>query len=52
MTADPDFTIGIEEEYLLVDCDSLQLADATEDLFTECFAELEGQVSPCRPTAS
>lgn len=46
MSADPEFTIGIEEEYLLVDRDSLQLADATEDLISECLAELEGQVSP------
>ncbi len=43
---EPDFTIGIEEEYLLVDRDSLALADAPEGLMTACADELEGQVSP------
>ncbi|MDU8942234.1 carboxylate-amine ligase [Ovoidimarina sediminis] len=46
MTSDPEFTIGIEEEYLLVDRDSFKLADATEGLIAECLNELEGQVSP------
>lgn len=40
------FTIGIEEEYLLVDRETLALAVAPDDLMTECRAELEGQVSP------
>ncbi|MCK0148419.1 carboxylate-amine ligase [Marivita sp. S6314] len=43
---EPDFTIGIEEEYLLVDLDSYALAEAPEDLMTACAAELEKQVSP------
>ena len=43
---EPDFTIGIEEEYLLVDKDSLDLAPAPDALMTACKAELEGQVSP------
>ncbi|ALG90590.1 MULTISPECIES: carboxylate-amine ligase [Actibacterium] len=44
--ADPDFTIGIEEEYLLVDCDTLALATAPDALMSACTAELEGQFSP------
>ncbi|WP_135503330.1 carboxylate-amine ligase [Roseovarius aestuariivivens] len=43
---DPAFTIGIEEEYLLVDRDSLALAEAPEDLMAACAAELEDQVAP------
>jgi len=43
---DPDFTIGIEEEYLLVDARTLDLAEAPEGLFDECQARLEGQISP------
>ena len=42
----PDFTIGIEEEYLLVDLDTLDLAPAPADLMTRCGAALEGQFSP------
>lgn len=42
----PDFTLGIEEEYLLVDRDSLQLSDAPEALMSDCAAALEDQVSP------
>ncbi|SPH17677.1 Putative glutamate--cysteine ligase 2 [Defluviimonas aquaemixtae] len=45
MTA-PDFTIGIEEEYLLVDRESLALAVAPEELMARCKAEFEDQVSP------
>ncbi|WP_171098771.1 carboxylate-amine ligase [Ruegeria sp. HKCCD7255] len=41
-----DFTLGIEEEYLLVDRDSLQLAEAPEALMAACQADFEGQVSP------
>jgi carboxylate-amine ligase len=40
------FTIGIEEEYLLVDRESLALAEAPAGLMEECKSELEGQVSP------
>ena len=42
----PAFTIGVEEEYLLVDQGSLELAEAPEGLMADCKAELEGQVSP------
>lgn len=44
--AHPDFTIGIEEEYLLVDRDSCALADAPQALMEECQNRLQGQVSP------
>ena len=43
---EPDFTIGIEEEYLLVDLDSCALAPAPPELMARCAAELEGQFSP------
>jgi len=43
---EPPFSIGIEEEYLLVDTDSCDLAEAPPELMTACAAELEGQVSP------
>lgn len=43
---EPDFTIGIEEEYLLVDRDSCALVEAPDGLMEACAAELEGQVSP------
>ena len=45
-TSGPDFTIGIEEEYLLVDRDSLDLAEAPEALMDACQSELEDQVAP------
>ncbi len=44
--AEPEFTIGVEEEYLLVDTDSCALAEAPEDLMEKCLSEIEGQVSP------
>lgn len=40
------FTMGIEEEYLLVDLDSLDLAKAPDALMTACQADLQDQVSP------
>ncbi len=47
MTAQiPAFSLGIEEEYLLVDRDSCELAEAPEGLMEACQSELEGQVSP------
>ncbi len=46
MSSSPAFTIGIEEEYLLVDKDSLDLAPAPEALMERCGAALEGQFSP------
>ncbi|MBN9889011.1 carboxylate-amine ligase [Salipiger abyssi] len=42
----PEFSLGIEEEYLLVDRDSLALAEAPEALLAACSEELEGQVTP------
>lgn len=42
----PGFTIGIEEEYLLVDRDSLRLAHAPDGLMEACAGELQDQVSP------
>ena len=45
--SDPTFTIGIEEEYLLVDKTSRDLVhDAPQGLMDECEAELKSQVSP------
>ncbi|WP_052161526.1 carboxylate-amine ligase [Hoeflea sp. BAL378] len=42
----PSFTLGVEEEYLLVDRDSLDLAAAPESLMAQCVEELHDQVSP------
>jgi carboxylate-amine ligase len=42
----PDLTIGIEEEYLLVHQDTLELAEAPAALMAACQAAFEGQVSP------
>mgnify|MGYP003393854285 FL=1 len=47
MTAEPEFTIGIEEEYHLVDRASRDLASAPPaSMLTECQGLLTGQVSP------
>ncbi|MBE0414173.1 carboxylate-amine ligase [Yoonia sp.] len=47
MTRDmPPFTIGIEEEYLLVDPSTMALASAPDGLIAACKADLKGQVSP------
>jgi carboxylate-amine ligase len=43
---EPNFTIGIEEEYLLVDRESLALAVAPDELMAACHEEMDGQVSP------
>lgn len=43
---EPAFTLGIEEEYLLVDQDSCALAMAPPELMRECSKALEGQFSP------
>ncbi len=43
---EPAFSIGIEEEYLLVDQETLGLAEAPPDLMAACVEALEGQVSP------
>lgn len=45
--AEPSFTVGIEEEYLLVDRESRDLVkDAPDSLMSECERRLEGRVSP------
>jgi carboxylate-amine ligase len=44
---DPAFTLGIEEEYLLVDVATRDLVDDPPDaMVAECEALLEGQVTP------
>jgi carboxylate-amine ligase len=43
---EPPFTIGVEEEYLLVDARSFELARAPQALMDSCMAEMDGQVSP------
>ncbi len=43
---DPPFTIGIEEEYLLVNKETLKLAKAPAPLMDACKADLKGKVSP------
>ena len=43
---EPAFTIGVEEEYLLVDRDSLDLAAAPEALMAGCAEDLEDRVNP------
>lgn len=45
-TYTPPFTIGIEEEYLLVDQTSLALAHAPDGLIAACKRDLEDKVSP------
>jgi carboxylate-amine ligase len=45
--AEPAFTVGIEEEYLLVDRETRDLVvDPPGTLMEECAALMEGQVSP------
>jgi glutamate---cysteine ligase / carboxylate-amine ligase len=47
MTAEPTFTLGIEEEYLLVDPISRNLIeDAPPGLLADCQAALGSRVSP------
>lgn len=43
---EPSFTLGIEEEYLLVDLETMDLAAAPDQLMNECLEQLEGKVSP------
>ncbi len=44
---DPSFTIGIEEEYLLVNLETRDLVvEAPDSLMSECERRLEGRVSP------
>ncbi len=44
--SDPSFTMGIEEEYLLVDRDSCALAKAPDAMMAACAKALQGQFSP------
>ncbi|MCB1385454.1 MAG: carboxylate-amine ligase [Hyphomicrobiales bacterium] len=44
--ASAPFTLGIEEEYLLVDQETLDLAPAPDALMRDCAKELENKVSP------
>ncbi len=44
--ATPDFTIGIEEEYLLVDRDSLALVEVPDAMMADCKQALADKVSP------
>ncbi|AHM05389.1 Carboxylate-amine ligase [Roseibacterium elongatum DSM 19469] len=44
--AEDAYTLGIEEEYLLVDKETGNLAEAPEALMETCSSKLEGQVSP------
>lgn len=46
MLSTPSFTIGIEEEYLLVDADALTLAEAPDALMDLLQKDLQKQVSP------
>ena len=46
MVQEPEFTIGIEEEYLLVDTETCALAEAPEALMEACIDDLGEQVSP------
>ncbi|MEO0977880.1 MAG: carboxylate-amine ligase [Pseudomonadota bacterium] len=44
---DPSFSVGVEEEYLLVDKSSRKLASSPpKELFSACESALEGRVSP------
>lgn len=45
-TAEPEFTLGVEEEYLLVDKKTRSLVvDPPQSLMSECEEQAEGQVS-------
>ena len=46
MVQEPEFTIGIEEEYLLVDAETCALAEAPQKLMQSCIDDLGEQVSP------
>ena len=45
-TQEPPFTMGIEEEYLLVDTETLALVTAPDALIEACKKDLDEQVSP------
>ena len=44
--SEPSFTLGIEEEYLLVDAKTLDLVEAPEGLMQDCVDRLGKKVSP------
>lgn len=44
--SDPSFTLGIEEEYLVVDADTLDLVEAPDELMQKCLDQLGKKVSP------
>ena len=46
MAISEEFTLGIEEEYLLVDLDTLALAEAPTSMMQDCQSEFGDQVSP------
>lgn len=46
MQDQPDLTLGIEEEYLLVDPETGDLADAPDAMMTACSALMGDQISP------
>ena len=47
MPAEPEFTLGIEEEYLLVDATTGELAtDPPKGMLEDCEALCEGQITP------
>ena len=47
MSAEPEFTLGIEEEYFLVDRATRDVVeDPSPEMLQECEALLAGQVSP------
>lgn len=44
--APPSFTLGVEEEYLIVDAETLDLVAAPDALMDACIEQLGGKVSP------
>ncbi|MDJ1016848.1 MAG: carboxylate-amine ligase [Paracoccaceae bacterium] len=46
MIPEPSFTMGIEEEYLLVDPDTCELANAPQAMMDACAERLQGKFSP------
>ena len=44
--SEPSFSLGIEEEYLVVDASSLDLVEAPDELMNACVKQLGSQVSP------
>lgn len=44
--ASPSFTLGVEEEYLIVDAETLDLVEAPKALMDDCIKQLGKKVSP------